>query len=124
MLFRCVAAIPNSGGGCIEHFYEDTSVGRASAEDFARQHDKPGWGVYDCVSPLLERRRTKDNVALIEGLHVDIDAYKLEKTKEDVIKRLQDELLDIGILSRINRSGRGSQAPFLFLTPLQAATPR
>jgi hypothetical protein len=52
MLFRCIAAIPNSGGGCIEHFYEDTAAGHASAEAFARQHDKPGMGVYDCVSPL------------------------------------------------------------------------
>jgi hypothetical protein len=41
MLFRCVAAIPNGGGGCVEHFYEDTAAGRASAEAFARQHDKP-----------------------------------------------------------------------------------
>jgi hypothetical protein len=64
MLFRCVAAIPNGGGGCVEHFYEDTAQGRASAEAFARQYDKPGWGVYDCVSPLRDRRRTKDNVAL------------------------------------------------------------
>jgi len=67
MLFRCVAAIPNSGGKCIEHFYEDNAGGRASAEAFARQHDKPGMGVYDCVSPLREPRRIKDNVALIEG---------------------------------------------------------
>jgi hypothetical protein len=63
MLYRCVAAIPNGGGGCIEYFYEDTAQGRASAEAFARQYDKPGMGVYDCVSPLRERRRSKDNVA-------------------------------------------------------------
>jgi hypothetical protein len=123
MLFRCVAAIPNSGGGCVEHFYEDTAAGRASAEAFARQHDKPGWGVYDCVSPLLEQRRTKDNVAQIEGLHVDIDAYKMGKTKEEIIKRLQDELLDVGILSRINSSGRGVHGHFLFREPIEAGTP-
>jgi AAA domain len=123
MLFRCVAAIPNGGGGCVEHFYEDTAQGRASAEAFARQHDKPGWGVYDCVSPLRDRRRTKDNVAVIEGLHVDIDAYKLEKSKEDVIKRLQDELLDVGILSRVNSSGRGIHGHFLFREPIETGTP-
>jgi RecA-family ATPase len=123
MLFRCVAAIPISGGGCVEHFYEDTAAGRASAEAFARQHDKPGWGVYDCVSPLREPRRTKDNVALIEGLHVDIDAYKIEKAKEEVIKRLQDELSNVGILSRINTSGRGVHAHFLFREPIEAGTP-
>jgi RecA-family ATPase len=93
------------------------------AEAFARQHDKPGWGVYDCVSPLREPRRTKDNVAQIEGLHIDVDAYKIEKTKEEVIKRLQDELLDVGILSRINSSGRGVHAHFLFREPIEAGIP-
>src|ERR1043166_655504 len=107
MLYRCVAAIPNGGGGCAEHFYEDNERGRLSAEAFARQHDRPGWGVYDCVSPLRERRRIKENVALIEGLHVDIDAYKLGKSKEEVVKRLQDEFYEVGILSRIHSSGRG-----------------
>jgi hypothetical protein len=123
MLFRCIAAIPNSGGKCIEHFYEDNAVGHASAEAFARQHDKPGIGVYDCVSPLREPRRIKDNVALIEGLHVDIDAYKVGKTKEEIIKRLQDELGDVGILSCINSSGRGIHAHFLFREPIETGTP-
>jgi AAA domain len=123
VLFRCVAAIPNNGGGCLEHFYEDNARGRASAEDFARQHDKPGMGVYDCVSPLREPRRTKDNVAQIEGLHVDIDAYKMNKSKEEVIKSLQDELGDVGILSCINSSGRGIHAHFLFRESIEAGTP-
>src|SRR6516162_11856340 len=123
MLFRCVAAIPNGGGGCIEHFYEDTAQGRASAEAFAREHDKPGVAVYDCVSPLRGRRRTKDNVALIEGLHVDLDIYKQNKTKEEVTKRLCDEFFDVGILSAINSSGRGLQAYFLFREAIEAGTP-
>jgi RecA-family ATPase len=122
-LYRCTAAIPNGGGKCVEHFYEDTAQGRASAEDFARQHDKPGMGVYDCVSPLRDRRRTKDNVAIIEGLHTDIDAYKMGKTKEEVVKRLEDELGDIGILSRIHSSGRGVHPHFLFREPIEAGTP-
>jgi hypothetical protein len=123
MLFRCIAAIPNSGGGCVEHFYEDTAAHRASAETFARQHDKPGTGVYDCVSPLRDRRRTKDNIALIEGLHVDIDTYKTGKIKDEIVKRLQDELGDVGILSCINSSGRGIHVHFLFREPIEAETP-
>src|SRR2546422_4884723 len=119
MLFRCVAAIPNSGGKCIEHFYEDNAAGRASAEAFAREYDKPGWGVYDCVSPLREQRRTKDNVAQIEGLHVDLDAYKMGKTKEEIINRLQSELEDVGILSNLNSSGRGVHGNFLFREPIE-----
>jgi RecA-family ATPase len=122
-LYRCVAAIPNHGGNCIEHFYEDTPEGRASAEAFARQYDKPGMGVYDCVSPLRERRRAKDNVAQIDGLHADLDAYKMGKTKEEIVKRLQDELMDVGILSHINSSGRGIHAHFLFREPIDSGTP-
>jgi hypothetical protein len=122
-LFRCVAAIPNSGGRCIEHFYEDNAVGRRSAEAFAREHDRDGMGVYDCVSPLREQRRTKDNVALIEGLHVDIDCYKTGRTKEDVVERLQDEFNGTDILSRIHTSGRGIHGHFLFREPIKANTP-
>ena len=123
MLYRCVAAIPNGGGGCVEHFYEDNAQGRSTAEAFARQYDKPGWGVYDCVSPLRERRRTKDNVANIEGLHADLDAYKMGKTKEEIVRRLQDEFYRAGILSCINSSGRGIHAHFLFREPIEAGTP-
>src|SRR5262249_29518846 len=116
-------AIPNGGGGCIEHFYEDTPEGRVSAEAFARQYDKPGMGGYDCVSPLRDRRRTKDNVAQIDGLHVDIDAYKLKKTKDEVVTALRDEFSALGILSRLNSSGRGIHAHFFFREPIEAGTP-
>src|SRR6516164_739951 len=123
MLYRCVAAIPNNGGGCIEHFYPDNAEGRSSAEAFARQYDKPGMGVYDCVSPLRERRRGKDNVALIEGLHCDIDAYKIGRTKEEIVKRLEADFYKTGILSHINSSGRGIHVHFLFREPIEAGTP-
>jgi len=123
MLYRCVAAIPNGSGRCLEWFYEDTPKGRAEAEAFARKHDKPGMGVYDCVSLLREKRRIKDNVAQIDGLHADIDAYKIGKTKEEVVKQLQDGLGDVGILSKINSSGRGIHVHFLFREPIETATP-
>jgi hypothetical protein len=119
MLYRCIAAIPNSGGKCVEHFYEDSAEGRRSAEDFARQYDKPGWGVYDCVSPLRERRRTKDSVALIEGLHVDLDAYKAGKTKEEIVNRLQGELGDTAF-SHASTAAAGVFTPFRFFgSPLR-----
>jgi hypothetical protein len=106
MVFRCVAAIPNTGGNCIEHFYEDTPEGHASAESFASQYNRPGWGVYDCVSPLKERQRTKDNVAQIVGLHWDLDARHLKESKEEIIERVRAKLVPFGILSRITDSGR------------------
>src|SRR6516162_7814884 len=123
MLFRCVAAIPNGGGGCIEHFYEDTPEGRASAESFARQHDKPGMGVYDCVSALREQRRNKANVAQIDGLHADIDTYKSATSKDDIIKKLKDGPMQFGIISHINSSGRGIHVHCIFRKPIEAGTP-
>src|SRR5262245_17722585 len=123
MLYRCVAAIPNGGGKCIEHFYEDTAQGRASAEAFARQYDKPGMGVYDCVSLLREQRRTKDNVARIEGLHVDIDCYKTGADKATIVEKIRAKLEPFEILSLINSSGRGLQVYSLFREPIEASEP-
>jgi hypothetical protein len=87
MMFRCVAAIPNTGGNCLEHFYPDTPDGFASAEAFAQQYNRDGWGVYDCVSPLREERRAKDTVAQIIGLHWDLDARQLKESKPEIIER-------------------------------------
>jgi RecA-family ATPase len=123
MLFRCVAAIPNSGGKCLEYFYEDTPEGRAQAEAWAREHDRPGMGVYDCVSALRERRRIKPNVAQIYGLHVDIDAYKSATPKDDIIKKLNDSLMQFSLVSRINSSGRGIHVHCTFREPIEAGTP-
>ena len=106
-MFRCVAAIPNTGGSCVEHFYPDTEEGRASAESFAQQYNRDGWGVYDCVSPLKERRRAKDTVAQIVGLHIDLDARNMKESKEQIIKAIHDKLKPFGIISLVNDSGRG-----------------
>ena len=123
MLFRCVAAIPNSGGGCVEHFYEDTPEGHASAEAFARRHDRPGMGVYDCVSPLKERRRAKSAVAEIPGLHWDIDARHVGEPKEQIIEKAREKLQSFKLLSRLTDSGRGVHVYIDFREPIEAGTP-
>jgi hypothetical protein len=123
MLFRCVAAIPNSDGHCVEHFYPDTPEGHTTAEAFVKEYNRQGWGVYNCVSPLKSAKRTKDNVAQIVGLHADLDVYKSGAPKEEVIEKLRDTLTPFGILSLINSSGRGLQAYLLFREPIEAGTP-
>src|SRR5262249_28370586 len=97
-MYRCIAAIPNVGGNCIEHFYPDTPEGHVSAEEFAQRYNQDGWGVYDCVSPLKEERRTKDNVAQITGLHVDLDARSMKETKEQIVETIRSKLLPFGIV--------------------------
>jgi RecA-family ATPase len=122
-MFRCVAAIPNTGGSCVEHFYPDTEEGHASAESFAQQYNRDGWGVYDCVSPLKERRRAKDTVAQIVGLHIDLDARNMKEGKEQIIKAIHDKLKPFGIISLVNDSGRGVHLYSIFNEPIEAGTP-
>jgi RecA-family ATPase len=123
MMFRCVAAIPNAGGNCIEHFYPDTPEGYASAEAFAQQYNRDGWGVYDCVSPLREERRAKDAVAQIVGLHVDLDARNMKESKEQIVETICDKLKPFGIVSLVNDSGRGVHLYSIFNEPIEAGTP-
>src|SRR5215472_15830802 len=122
-MFRCVAAIPNAGGNCIQLFYEDTEEGRAKAEAFVREYDKPGMGVYDCVSLLKEKRRAKDTVAEIPGLHWDIDARQVNENKEQIIKRAREKLEAFGLLSRLVDSGRGVHVYSTLREPIAAGAP-
>jgi hypothetical protein len=121
-MFRCVAAIPNTGGNCVEHFYPDTEEGRASAESFSQQYNRDGWGVYDCVSPLKGERRAKDNVAQILGLHWDLDARHLKEGKQEILERVRAKLEPFGILSRVTDSGRGIHLYSIFNEPIEAGT--
>jgi hypothetical protein len=122
MMFRCVAAIPNTGGNCIEHFYPDTPEGHTSADAFAQQYNRDGWGVYDCVSPLREGRRAKDTVAQIVGLHWDLDARQLKEGKQEIIDRVRAKLEPVGILSRLTDSGRGVHVYSIFNESIEAGT--
>jgi AAA domain len=122
-MFRCVAAIPQIGGNCIEHFYPDTPEGHTKAEEFVRQYDRDGWGVYNCVSTLKNKRRAKDSVAQIAGLHIDIDTYKNSLSKEEVVEKLRGQLVPFGILSWLNDSGRGVHGYFMFREPIEAGSP-
>jgi RecA-family ATPase len=121
-LYRCVAAIPNHGGNCIEHFYPDTPEGHQSAEAFAQQYNRDGWGVYDCVSPLREQRRAKSTVAEISGLHWDIDARHVAEPKENIIKKVGERLQTFGLLSQLTDSGRGVHIYTFFREPIEAGT--
>ena len=123
MAFRCVAAIPNAGGNCIQRFYEDTEEGRANAEAFAREYDKPGMGVYDCVSLLKEERRAKETVAEISSLHWDIDERQVSETKEQIVERVRAKLGAFGLLSRLVDSGRGIHVYSALRESIEAGTP-
>src|SRR5262245_46470573 len=122
MMFRCVAAILNAGGNCLEHFYRDTPEGHASAELFTQQYTRKEWGVYDCCAPLGEERGAKDAVAQTVGLHWHLDARKLNERKEKIIEKTRAKLEPFGILSRVTDSGRGVHIYSIFNEPIEAGT--
>jgi AAA domain len=119
-MFLCVAAISNDGRVFREHYAEDTPEGRAEIDGFVREWNKPGFGVYNCVSPLKDKRRSKNTVAQITQLHWDIDLKKVTETKEQIVNKLRG-LRDFGILSQINSSGVGVHFYSVLKEPIDAA---
>src|SRR5262245_48748291 len=63
----------------------------AAIEQFAQTWDKPAYGIFECVSPLVTgaTRRTLDTVQGLVRIHVDVDTYKLTDAKEDVLHKLR-----------------------------------
>jgi hypothetical protein len=56
MSLRLMCALPNPGcaGAPRGLFYPDTPEGNARADEFAKQEDRPGWGVFRCLNPLRD----------------------------------------------------------------------
>ena len=54
MTLRLICALPEPGcaGAPRGLFYEDTPEGRERADEFAKQQDRPGWGVFECLNGL------------------------------------------------------------------------
>ena len=87
MLYLCSLPNPGKPGAPHEFLTHDWR----QAEDWARREDRPGRGVYYCVNPLREgaRTRSKETVAAITGLHVDIDFKDIDEDSDEVDRRLQ-----------------------------------
>ena len=58
MTLRLICALPEPGctGAPRGLFYEDTPEGRERAQEFAKQQDRPGWGVFECASMACAAR--------------------------------------------------------------------
>jgi hypothetical protein len=102
-----VCALPNKkGAGIPQEFISDDP---AAIESWAKGHDKPGWGVYDCINPLRDgaTARNKESVAAVVSIRVDIDGKSVIETMEEVDAHLGNMLLPP---SSIIDSGRGRHA--------------
>jgi AAA domain len=99
LTYICALPHPKKSGRIPELLSADPSA----IEEFARRWDKPGRGVYTCVSPLRagSRRRLLENVACLQLIHCDIDLRSLKETYDEVLHRLRQlplrlELRDSG----------------------------
>jgi AAA domain len=101
-----VCALPNKkGAGTPKEFISDDL---AKIEEWARQHDKPGWGVFDCINPLKDgaTARTKETIAAVESLRIDVDSKDVVETKPEIEARLANMLLHPTVID----SGHGLHA--------------
>ena len=99
----CVAAIPvkKGRGGVVQLVTDDT----ARAEAFVRQYDQPDYGVYSCPNPLKENaaRRSRDDVACVVTLHLDIDYKRLATPATEV----RETIVSLLPFARIHETGGG-----------------
>ena len=91
-------------------------------EDFARRWDQPGRGVYDCVGTLKEgaRRRSRETIAALEQLHVDIDFKDIVEKPDNVDQRLRQLPL---LPTEVRNSGGGSHVIYGLKEPIQPTSP-
>ena len=112
-----VCSLPNPGEPGVPHecIADDPRV----IEAFAQREDKPGRGVYDCVSPLKPgaRRRALDTVGEVVALHVDIDGKDIVEDMAAVDARLAGLLLPP---TEVRNSGHGRHVRFELKEPIAA----
>jgi AAA domain len=85
--YICALPYPKRAGRIPELISSNPAV----LEAFARRWDRPGYGVYECISPLQQgaRRRSLETVAALVLLHSDIDLRTLQEPYGEVLQRLQ-----------------------------------
>ena len=113
-----VCSLPNPGEPGVPHecIADDPRV----IEAFAQREDKPGRGVYDCVSPLKPgaRRRALDTVGEVVALHVDIDSKDIVEDMAAVDARLASLMLSP---TEVRDSGHGRHVRFELKEPIAAS---
>src|SRR5262249_51453472 len=92
-------------------------------ERFAKEYDRPGMSVYQCVSRLQPgaQRRARDTVAELTVLHVDIDLRMLVTPPEVVRQKLLE--LSLSLPVEVRNSGGGYHVVVELKEPVRAGTP-
>jgi hypothetical protein len=110
-----ICALPNeTGKGAIKELFSEDP---AAIEAFAAEHDKPGYGIFDCISPLKLGARKREISAVAELPHIvtDHDPRDLEESANAIL----DKLLHLPLTpSEIRSSGRGYHSYYRFNEPI------
>src|SRR5262245_53906965 len=110
-----VCALPNKKGtGAPQEFF---SSDPAKIEQWAREHDKPGWGVYDCPNPLKDgaTARNKESVAAVVSIRIDVDSKSVVESLDTIDACLGEMLLPP---TSVINSGHGRHADWALKEPV------
>jgi hypothetical protein len=71
---KLICALPNPGTPGFPRglLYPDTPEGHAKAQQFAREQDRPGWGVFELANNLHEDADYDDFVAVLRANGLNI----------------------------------------------------
>jgi RecA-family ATPase len=113
-----ICSLPNHGEPGVPH--ECVSDDMRIIEAFAKREDKPGRGVYYCVSALRPgtRRRSLENIDEITVLHADIDAKDIVEDLTTVGRVLVSLPLR---LTELRNSGHGYHAIIALKQPARTS---
>jgi RecA-family ATPase len=94
-------------------FYTDVGAG----EEFARQQNGAGVGIYDCIGLLRDgaAARNKQEVVELDRIVSDLDLKNIAEPRDEVLKVLRDLVLSP---SEIRDSGNGLHAIWLLKEPV------
>jgi hypothetical protein len=105
-----------------ERFPQLFTTDATALERFAREWDRPGMSVYQCISTLQPnaQRRSRETVAELNVLHVDIDLRMLTAPPEAVRDRLLE--LSASLPFEIRNSGGGFHVLAELKEPVRVGT--
>ena len=119
-MVQYLAAFRNEKGhGPVAQLFSDDPN---EIDEFVAKHDRPGFAVYRCVSPLKDSatRRCLDDVARIERLCIDLDFKDIEETEREV----DDKLLQLPLPATwVRNSGGGRHIELGLKEPIEADDP-
>jgi putative DNA primase/helicase len=111
-----IATLRNASGAGPQITSDDTEA----LKKFVIKHDQRGWGVYACVSTMVDKKHhhSKEAINEIPSLHIDIDSKDIDDSKNDVVRKLKTLRLPPSILVD---SGNGIHAYWKFKEAIHIA---